>query len=88
MVLHGCALIRFPIPGMWRHDLADNKRGACLVTGAGDATGAAVARAFAREGSAACLNPEHIAANYVMLHRQPRTAWTFELDLRPWREKW
>ncbi|MEM9968720.1 MAG: SDR family oxidoreductase [Pseudomonadota bacterium] len=36
----------------------------------------------------ALLNPEHIAANYVMLHRQPRTAWTHELDLRPWREKW
>jgi NAD(P)-dependent dehydrogenase (short-subunit alcohol dehydrogenase family) len=36
----------------------------------------------------ALLNPDHIAANYVMLHKQPRTAWTHELDLRPWREKW
>ena len=36
----------------------------------------------------AILNPEHIAANYVMLHNQPRTSWTFELDLRPWKEKW
>jgi len=36
----------------------------------------------------ALLNPDHIAANYVMLHNQPRTAWTHELDLRPWREKW
>ncbi len=34
------------------------------------------------------LNPDHIAANYVMLHKQPRTAWTHELDLRPWKEKW
>ena len=34
------------------------------------------------------LNPDHIAANYVMLHRQPRDAWTHELDLRPWRETW
>lgn len=34
------------------------------------------------------LNPEHIAQNYVMLHNQPRTAWTHELDLRPWTEKW
>ena len=33
------------------------------------------------------LNPEHIAAQYVMLHRQPRDAWTHELDLRPWIEK-
>lgn len=34
------------------------------------------------------LNPDAIAANYVMLHKQPRSAWTHELDLRPWREKW
>lgn len=33
------------------------------------------------------LNPEHIAQNYVMLHRQPRDSWTHELDLRPWCEK-
>ncbi|HET8746517.1 MAG TPA: SDR family oxidoreductase [Ramlibacter sp.] len=33
------------------------------------------------------LNPEHIAENYWMLHRQPRDAWTHELDLRPWMEK-
>lgn len=33
------------------------------------------------------LNPEHIAAQYVMLHRQPRDAWTHELDLRPWIER-
>ena len=36
----------------------------------------------------AILNPDHIAEAYVMLHRQPRTAWTFELDLRPWSENW
>lgn len=35
----------------------------------------------------AILSPHAIAANYVMLHRQPRTAWTHELDLRPWLEK-
>ncbi len=34
------------------------------------------------------LNPKHIAENYVMLHNQPRTAWTHELDLRPWKEPW
>jgi NAD(P)-dependent dehydrogenase (short-subunit alcohol dehydrogenase family) len=33
------------------------------------------------------LNPEHIAESYWMLHRQPRDAWTHELDLRPWMEK-
>lgn len=34
------------------------------------------------------LNPEHIAENYWYLHSQPRNAWTFELDLRPWNERW
>ncbi|MCU1758244.1 SDR family oxidoreductase [Pseudomonas sp. 14P_8.1_Bac3] len=34
------------------------------------------------------LNPEHIAENYWYLHSQPRDAWTFELDLRPWSERW
>ena len=33
------------------------------------------------------LDPGHIAENYWMLHRQPRDAWTHELDLRPWMEK-
>ncbi|MGH8822726.1 MAG: SDR family oxidoreductase [Rhodoferax sp.] len=33
------------------------------------------------------LNPDHIADNYWMLHAQPRDAWTHELDLRPWMEK-
>lgn len=34
------------------------------------------------------LNPEHIADNYWYLHTQPRDAWTFELDLRPYMERW
>jgi NAD(P)-dependent dehydrogenase (short-subunit alcohol dehydrogenase family) len=34
------------------------------------------------------LNPEHIAENYWNLHAQPRDAWTFELDLRPYMETW
>ncbi|MGE8415429.1 MAG: SDR family oxidoreductase [Pseudomonas sp.] len=34
------------------------------------------------------LDPEHIAENYWYLHSQPRDAWTFELDLRPWSERW
>ena len=33
------------------------------------------------------LNPDHIADSYWMLHTQPRDAWTHELDLRPWMEK-
>ena len=34
------------------------------------------------------LNPDHIAENYWSLHTQPRDAWTFELDLRPYMERW
>lgn len=36
----------------------------------------------------AILKPEEIAANYVWLHKQQRSAWTHELDLRPWAEAW
>ena len=34
------------------------------------------------------LDPEAIAENYWQLHCQPRSAWTHELDLRPWMEPW
>ncbi|HEY1029251.1 MAG TPA: SDR family oxidoreductase [Pseudomonas sp.] len=34
------------------------------------------------------LDPEHIADSYWFVHSQPRDAWTFELDLRPWMERW
>lgn len=34
------------------------------------------------------LVPDAIAKNYVWLHRQERSAWTFEMDLRPWTETW
>jgi NAD(P)-dependent dehydrogenase (short-subunit alcohol dehydrogenase family) len=34
------------------------------------------------------LDPDAIAENYWRLHQQPRSAWTHELDLRPWIEAW
>jgi NAD(P)-dependent dehydrogenase (short-subunit alcohol dehydrogenase family) len=34
------------------------------------------------------LKPDDIALNYVSLHHQKRSAWTHELDLRPWSENW
>jgi NAD(P)-dependent dehydrogenase (short-subunit alcohol dehydrogenase family) len=34
------------------------------------------------------LNPAHIADAYWHIHTQPRDAWTFEFDLRPWMERW
>lgn len=34
------------------------------------------------------VQPKDLAQNYLMLHNQPRNAWTFELDVRPWGETW
>ncbi len=33
------------------------------------------------------LDPDAIAATYLAIHRQPRSAWTWEVELRPWVEK-
>jgi len=43
---------------------------------------------YATKDQDGILNPEHIAENYWYLHSQPRDAWSFELDLRPWNERW
>ncbi|MHC8363103.1 SDR family oxidoreductase [Pseudomonas sp. LS2P72] len=43
---------------------------------------------YATKDQDGILDPEHIAENYWYLHSQPRDAWTFELDLRPWSERW
>ncbi len=43
---------------------------------------------YALKDRAGILDPEHIADNYWHLHAQPRSAWTHELDLRPWLETW
>jgi NADP-dependent 3-hydroxy acid dehydrogenase YdfG len=44
--------------------------------------------ADARRARDALLNPDDIAETYLWLHRQKRSAWTHELDLRPWSEPW
>jgi NAD(P)-dependent dehydrogenase (short-subunit alcohol dehydrogenase family) len=46
------------------------------------------AQRVAEAGPDGILNPDHIAEAYAWLHRQPRDAWTFELDLRPSVERW
>jgi len=33
------------------------------------------------------LDPDAIAASYLAIHHQPRSAWTWEVELRPWVEK-
>lgn len=34
------------------------------------------------------VHPDDLADNYVNLYKQARNAWTFELDIRPYSEKW
>jgi NAD(P)-dependent dehydrogenase (short-subunit alcohol dehydrogenase family) len=43
---------------------------------------------YALKDKGGILSPEAIADNYWNLHRQDRSAWTHELDLRPWMESW
>ena len=41
----------------------------------------------AGRGEDGMLHPDPIAQTYLDVHRQPRSAWSFEVDLRPWTEK-
>jgi NAD(P)-dependent dehydrogenase (short-subunit alcohol dehydrogenase family) len=43
---------------------------------------------YALKEQGGILDPDAIAENYWRLHQQPRSAWTHELDLRPWLENW
>jgi NAD(P)-dependent dehydrogenase (short-subunit alcohol dehydrogenase family) len=38
-------------------------------------------------GPDSLLKPDEIADNYLYIHNQPRSAWTQEVDVRPWIEK-
>ena len=52
----------------------------------GDQVNERLPQAKERLGEEGMLRPDDIAEAYWMLHRQPRSAWTLELDLRPDRE--
>jgi len=43
---------------------------------------------YALKEKSGILDPEAIAEAFWQLHRQPKSAWTHELDLRPWIEPW
>ncbi len=43
---------------------------------------------FKDRGPDAIVDPAELAKNYVALYRQARNSWTFEMDIRPWTEKW
>ncbi len=53
----------------------------------GDRARASIPGVEARFPKDGMLLPDEIARMYLMLHRQHRSAWTHELDLRPWSEK-
>src|SRR6516164_239969 len=67
-----------------------------LVIDAGVDTAWVRERIKAREGDDALrsldpnrlMNPASVAKAYWQLYRQPRDAWTFEMDIRPFGEKW
>lgn len=42
---------------------------------------------YALKDKEGILDPDAIADNYWHLHNQPKNAWTHEMDLRPWMEK-
>ncbi|HEX2789992.1 MAG TPA: SDR family NAD(P)-dependent oxidoreductase [Steroidobacteraceae bacterium] len=52
----------------------------------GERARAFMANADERFGPDGMLHPDRIAEAYLLLHRQQRSAWTQELDLRPWSE--
>jgi NAD(P)-dependent dehydrogenase (short-subunit alcohol dehydrogenase family) len=39
------------------------------------------------DGSDSMLDPNAIAATYLHVLRQPRSAWSWEVELRPWVER-
>ena len=45
-------------------------------------------KALARLDPDQLMHPASVAEAYWQLYRQPRDAWTFELDMRPYRETW
>jgi NAD(P)-dependent dehydrogenase (short-subunit alcohol dehydrogenase family) len=67
-----------------------------LVIDAGVDTAFVRERIRAREGEEALANlpperlmrPQAVADTYWMLYQQPRDAWSFEIEIRPFGEKW
>ena len=54
----------------------------------GEINGPAHAHEIPEKGIDALLDPDAIAETYWAIHRQHRTAWTHEVDLRPAIERW
>lgn len=53
-----------------------------------EATKAFLPDLFASKGENGIIRPDDLAEVYWQLHNQPKTAWTFEQDVRPYTEQW
>ncbi len=53
-----------------------------------EATKAFLPDLFASKGENGIIQPDDLAEVYWQLHNQPKTAWTFEQDVRPYTEQW
>ena len=53
----------------------------------GDRARSAIPGVESRFGEDGMVHPDEIAKMYLILHYQQRSAWTHELDVRPWSEK-
>jgi NAD(P)-dependent dehydrogenase (short-subunit alcohol dehydrogenase family) len=53
----------------------------------GDRARSAIPGVESRFGEDGMVHPDEIAKMYLVLHHQQRSAWTHELDVRPWSEK-
>ena len=53
-----------------------------------EATKAFLAEQFASKGEDGVMQPDDMAEIYWQIHKQPRSAWTFEQDVRPYAEPW
>ncbi|CAG7931578.1 unnamed protein product [Penicillium olsonii] len=45
-------------------------------------------KGFGQDTADAKIDPQGIASSYWHLHTQPRSAFTHEIDIRPFSEKW
>ena len=56
----------------------------CVVIGVGPGNGAAFATRFSKEGYHLAL----LARSVFWLTQQPRSTWSFEVEIRPFGEVW
>ncbi len=53
-----------------------------------EATAEFLPELYASKGEEGIIEPDDLAEIYWQLHKQPRSAWTFEQDARPFSESW